>query len=106
MKLELTENWKVILRAGISIALLWWLATSFDWLQIGNLILEADLAWITIAIVCIIFSMVISVRKWQLLLNIQEIQVIRLELCPAYGAGIFFNTFLPSSTGGDALRII
>lgn len=106
MKFKLIENWKVIVRTGISIVLLWWLATSFDWLQIGRLILEANLGWITVAIVCIILSMVISVSKWQLLLYIQKISVPWLELWHAYWAGIFFNNFLPSSIGGDALRII
>lgn len=106
MKYKLREKWKVILRTGISIALLWWLAFSFDWQQIGRLILEADLGWISLAIVWIVLSMVISVSKWQVLLYSQKIDISWLELWHAYWAGLFFNNFLPSSIGGDALRII
>jgi uncharacterized membrane protein YbhN (UPF0104 family) len=50
--------------------------------------------------------MVISVTKWQLLLYAKKINLSWIELWHAYWAGLFFNNFLPSSIGGDALRII
>ena len=106
MKFKFTEPWNLILRAGVSITLLGWLAISFDWMQIGKLILEAHPGWMVVAIVWIIISMVISVSKWQLLLYVQKINISWIELWHAYWAGLFFNNFLPSSIGGDALRII
>lgn len=106
MKAKLTQHWNIILRTVVSITLLGWLAISFDWMQIGKLIREAYPGWMGVAIILIIISMIISVNKWQLLLYIQKISLSWVELWHAYWAGIFFNNFLPSSIGGDALRIM
>lgn len=53
----------------------------------------------------IVLSMIISVCKWQAILGAQGLFPGWTELWKAYWAGLFFNNFLPSSIGGDALRI-
>ncbi|MEA4924621.1 MAG: lysylphosphatidylglycerol synthase transmembrane domain-containing protein [Syntrophomonadaceae bacterium] len=104
-KLEPAGNWKVAIKAAVSILLLLWLGLSIDWRKTADILLHTQPVWIFIAILWIIFSMVVSVSKWKLLLNVQTIYLRWTELWRVYWAGIFFNNFLPSSIGGDAFRI-
>ncbi|MEN6349241.1 MAG: hypothetical protein ABFD08_07580 [Syntrophomonas sp.] len=60
MRIKLRDNWKVVLRTCLSIALFWWLANSFDWMQIDRLISAVNPFWISLAIVWIILSMVVA----------------------------------------------
>lgn len=105
-KFKSTANWKVLLRAGVSITLLLWLAITIDWEGIARILGQAQPLWMAAAIFWIVLSMVVSVSKWQLLLNVQKIYLKWSELWNAYWAGLFFNNFLPSSFGGDAFRIV
>ena len=106
IKLKSTANWKVLLRASVSIALLLWLVLTIDWKGTVRILVQAQPEWIMMAIFWIILSMVVSVSKWQLLLNVQKIYLKWSELWRAYWAGLFLNNFLPSSIGGDAFRIV
>lgn len=100
-----TFNWKIVARLIISAGLLTWLSFNIDWKDIARVWHQVELVWILGAVAWIIISMIISVRKWQLVLEAQDIHLPWPELWQAYWAGLFFNNFLPSSIGGDALRI-
>lgn len=100
-----TLNWKIVARLIISAGLLTWLSFNVNWIDIARIWHEIELVWILGAVAWIIISMIISVRKWNLVLEAQDIHLPWQELWRAYWAGLFFNNFLPSSIGGDALRI-
>ncbi len=97
--------WKVICKILVSIGILAWLAFSTNWQELSHVLLGIDYRWIAIAILWIALSMVISVCKWQAILGAQGLHPGWTELWKAYWAGLFFNNFLPSSIGGDALRV-
>lgn len=99
-------NYKIYLRILISLVLLGWLINSIDWKDVSAAFSNANYIWFLAAVVWIVLSMLVSVSKWKLILEAQGLQVSRQELWRAYWAGLFFNNFLPSSIGGDALRII
>lgn len=98
-------NWKTAARVIFSAGLLVWLTFLIDWKQMIRIWSQVQIIWILAAIAWIILSMIISVQKWQMVLKAQDINLSWTELWKAYWAGIFFNNFLPSSIGGDALRI-
>lgn len=98
-------NWKTAARMIISAGLLIWLALVMDWQQLAQVWSRVEPGWILGAVASIVISMLISVQKWKLLLEAQGINLSWPELWQAYWAGLFFNNFLPSSIGGDALRI-
>jgi uncharacterized protein (TIRG00374 family) len=100
------NHWKFTVRFIVSAGLLIWLALSIDWPELGRVVTGANIIWLGFAILAIIISMVVSVAKWRLVLVSQNISLTWRELWHAYWAGLFFNNFLPSSIGGDALRII
>lgn len=97
---------KIFIRSLVSMGLLVWLALIIDWQELYQVLTRIRPAWMLMAAGWIVLAMVISTAKWQLVLRAQEIQLGWLELWKAYWAGQFFNNFLPSSIGGDALRIV
>jgi uncharacterized protein (TIRG00374 family) len=99
-------NWKLVARTIFSVGLLAWLAGSMQWKELGQAITRVEPLWILVAIAMIVLSMVVSVMKWRLVLHAQGIDLVWSNLWRAYWAGLFCNNFLPSSIGGDALRII
>lgn len=50
-------------------------------------------------------SILFSVKQWQMLLKIQKIFIPYTKLFQFYFIGLFFNNFLPSNWGGDAVRL-
>ncbi len=50
------------------------------------------------------FGVLISAKKWQLLLNDKGIRIAYKEALLYYYIGSFFNTMMPSSVGGDVIK--
>ncbi|NLW92352.1 MAG: flippase-like domain-containing protein [Syntrophomonadaceae bacterium] len=96
----------ILLRSSVSIALLLWLALTIDWFQLVSSLRMVTGIWIIAAIICIVLSIAISTWKWQEVLKAQGMELPWQELWNAYWEGQFFNNFLPSSIGGDAMRIV
>ncbi|MDD3898846.1 MAG: lysylphosphatidylglycerol synthase transmembrane domain-containing protein, partial [Syntrophomonadaceae bacterium] len=99
------KPYKTLFKAIVSLGLLIWLGYSIQWQELGQILLDIKLYWLTVALGWIIVSMIISTYKWQMVLKAQGFNLDWVELWKAYWAGIFMNNFLPSSIGGDALRI-
>ncbi|HZW82750.1 MAG TPA: lysylphosphatidylglycerol synthase transmembrane domain-containing protein, partial [Candidatus Deferrimicrobium sp.] len=106
MKMFRRVNWKLLARVVVSIGLLGWFVFSFNWNDILGALTGIDPTWLLIAVGWIIISVVVSTVKWQTILQAQGLKLRFRELWQIYWAGLFFNNFLPSSIGGDALRIL
>jgi glycosyltransferase 2 family protein len=106
MKMLSRVSWKLLARGVVSIGLLGWFVFSFNWNEILRALTGIDPTWLLIAVVWIIVSVVVSTVKWQIILQAQGLNLRFGELWQIYWAGLFFNNFLPSSIGGDALRIM
>lgn len=100
------KTFNILLRSTVSIALLFWLAFTIDWPQLVSSLRMVRGIWIIAAIICIVLSIAISTWKWQEVLKAQGMELSWQELWNAYWEGQFFNNFLPSSIGGDAMRIV
>ncbi len=99
------KQYKTLFKVVVSLGLLIWLGYSIQWRELGQILLDVKLYWLMTALGWIILSMIISTCKWQVVLKAQSFNLDWVELWKAYWAGIFMNNFLPSSIGGDALRI-
>ncbi|MFX4263017.1 lysylphosphatidylglycerol synthase transmembrane domain-containing protein [Pelotomaculum propionicicum] len=95
-----------LIKVIVSGLLLSWLIYSFDWIALLDVFGTADPGWLIMAGFFIVISMVVSVCKWSLVLKAEGINLPWLQLWKAYWIGIFFNNFLPSSIGGDGIRIL
>lgn len=95
----------VVLKAGVSLILVGWLLKTIEWGQIVLLLQNAELIWIIVAFLWVVVSVLVSAYKWQLICRGAGLKLPLKVLWNIYWAGLFFNNFMPSSVGGDALRI-
>jgi uncharacterized protein (TIRG00374 family) len=94
-----------LIKIVVSAVLLSWLIYSIDWPALRDVFKAAEPGWLFLASVFVVFSLVLSVGKWSLVLRAEGIKLPWYQLWKAYWIGIFFNNFLPSSIGGDGIRI-
>jgi uncharacterized protein (TIRG00374 family) len=94
-----------LIKIVVSAVLLSWLIYSIDWPALLGVFKAAEPGWLFLAVVFVVFSLVVSVGKWSLVLRAEGIKLPWYQLWKAYWIGIFFNNFLPSSIGGDGIRI-
>lgn len=105
MKQCMKNYGKIMLKGSVSILLVGWLINTIEWGQILMLIQNAGLSWIAVAFIWVILSVLVSAHKWQLICRASGLKLPLKVLWNIYWAGLFFNNFMPSSMGGDALRI-
>lgn len=96
----------LLIKIAVSGLLLSWLIYSFDWIAVRDLFLTTEPSWLILAGGFIVVSMVVSVEKWSRILRAEGINLPWFQLWKVYWIGIFFNNFLPSSIGGDGIRIL
>jgi hypothetical protein len=66
---------------------------------------RASAAWLALALALYFVNVLTSAWRWQLLLRAQGVQVPGRTLLSSYLVAGFFNNFLPSTIGGDVVRI-
>ncbi len=94
-----------LIKIVVSAVLLSWLIFSINWAELRDVFSTAEPGWLFLAGVFVVFSLVVSVEKWSRVLISQGIKLSWYQLWKIYWIGIFFNNFLPSSIGGDGIRI-
>lgn len=93
-----------VCKIAFSTGLLGLLLFSTDLKLLSNVLLEVDLRYFAILLTISIVSMIVSAYKWQSLLVADGIDRGLWILVRYYLIGIYFNNFLPTSIGGDAMR--
>lgn len=94
-----------ILRFVISVILLVIVVKLADLQKIVEVLQNFNQIWLLPIFLFIILSVLISAIKWNTLLKAQGIHIKIQTLFQYYNCGLFFNNFLPSSIGGDGIRI-
>jgi glycosyltransferase 2 family protein len=94
------------LRLIVTAAMLAWIFSQVDLRSLGAVMAQADLRWIILGIAVYSLSVVFSAWRWQrVLVGLGFVQrlprMVRLVL-----SGAFFNMFLPSSVGGDVMKMV
>lgn len=93
------------LRISISIVLL---VLVFAFADINKVLLSLRNfkgTWFLPIFFLILLSVIVSALKWNTLLKAQSVSIRITTLFAYYNCGLFFNNFLPSSIGGDGIRI-
>lgn len=101
----MSNKGKTYIKGLLSLALLAWLFSTIDGKKLLSIVKNVDAVWLLGALVWILAAMVVSTIKWQLLLKAVGVKLPWGFTWRSYWVGIFFNNFLPSSLGGDAMRI-
>lgn len=94
---------QIKLLAGIGLILL--LVYLVDWAAALAALRTADVRWVLAALAVSMVGVLISALKWRTLLHHYRIAVEFGEAARLYWIGMFFSNFLPSSVGGDAVRL-
>lgn len=96
---------KFTAKAVISLAIMAWMLSNIPLNKLGSLFIECSWPYLAISFLVVNMCMLVSALKWRPLLTIHKIRIPFLSVLSSYYAALFANNFLPSSIGGDALRI-
>ncbi len=96
---------KLALKIGVTVGLVWFLVSNIDLAQTASYMARADLVLFAAACVLILLQLGTIAIRWSQILPLTGPPsslplLMRLTL-----EGMFFNQALPSSVGGDAIRI-
>lgn len=93
VKLIVSLGLMAVALRGIDLAQLWQMLRGFD------------AGWMAGALAVYAAMVSVSVWRWQLLLQAQDVDVPARLLSQSFWVALFFNNFLPSNIGGDVIRI-
>lgn len=94
-----------ILKIMVSVSLLAVLIKFADVDKIIASLQNFNIKWLPLIFLLITLSVVVSTFKWRILIKAQSLSIRFSTLFGYYIRGLFFNNFLPSSIGGDGVRI-
>jgi uncharacterized protein (TIRG00374 family) len=103
-RLQAKEQRALLLRIGISIALVTWLGWHLDLSALSERLTTLDLGWTALAFLTVLAAVLISAWKWGLILTERGHSLRYPRLLRHYFVGLFFNNVLPTTVGGDAVR--
>src|SRR4051812_17229085 len=83
-----------------------WLALSTKWRLVGSTFATASIPWLLVAAATYIGSQLASVMRWSLLVRAAGVLVTRRRLLAAYFEGMFVNICLPTTVGGDVMKVL
>ena len=94
------------LRIAISAALLGFFAWKTNWTEVGAKFAHLHFEMWFAAVGFLILAQIASARRWQLFA--QELRFDRTiqQYCSYYFVGTYFNLMLPTSVGGDVVRVL
>jgi len=97
---------KNIIKLLITIAIFYFLFRNIDFVEFSKIIFNSHGGWILVALLMQLTSTYLAAYRW---FKISQLLVFKEKLSfyvQSYFKGTFFNQVLPSSIGGDAVRII
>jgi uncharacterized membrane protein YbhN (UPF0104 family) len=97
---------RVAIRWVATALLLVWLARTADWKMVGPTLASASPLWLLAAALCYLTSQFASVARWRLLVRAGRIGGSFSRLLAVYFEGMFVNLCLPTSIGGDVLKVL
>lgn len=98
-------TWQWLAKIVVSLLLMTLILSKVTLPSLAGIFLKCHWPELLLAFVMVNLCMLVSVLKWEPLLRVHEIRISFTQLLGFYYAGLFANNFLPSSIGGDALRI-
>ncbi|MEI6669510.1 MAG: lysylphosphatidylglycerol synthase transmembrane domain-containing protein [Acidobacteriota bacterium] len=94
------------LKVGITVALYALVAYKVDLGTIAARLRTVQIGWVLLGVVVYIAGQWLSAYKWWLLLRPVKLVVPYIRIVGFYFIGMFFNIFLPTIVGGDAVKTI
>jgi len=92
-------------KLAVSVVLLAFLFSRIDLASLWASARRASVPWLTVALGIYFFNVLLSVWRWRVLLDAQDVDLPWRMLLGSFLVATFFNNFLPSNIGGDVMRI-
>lgn len=99
------KNLLIAFKIAISGGLIWFLLSSVDLGAAKDRVLDADFGLLAAAAFVIIIQVGVAGARWWVVMRAIEAPIPYIELCRLFWIGGFFSQALPSSVGGDPIRI-
>ncbi|HEX6903289.1 MAG TPA: lysylphosphatidylglycerol synthase transmembrane domain-containing protein [Thermoanaerobaculia bacterium] len=96
----------LLLRLGVSAGLIAWILARTPFAEVAAAFRSADPRFILLAVLLNPLGYVASVNRWRLLIRAQGGDASLSFLTRSFLVGVFFNNLLPSTIGGDAVRVV
>lgn len=97
---------RFVAKLTISALLLGWVLSKTDLASIGRAFSQCNLGLLLAAFSLHLVGFWISVVRWNILLQAQNVRIPFSDLLYSYLVASFFNAFLPTTIGGDAIRML
>lgn len=94
-----------VVKLFITVALLWLILAKIEYRETVRIIMQLNRSGLWAAVLLAIAAVVLSAYKWRIILAARGWNLSLAALTKVYFTGLFFNNFLPSSIGGDLMRI-
>ena len=101
-------RWRgLVVRAGISLGLLTAIVLlELEPAALAAVLVGASLPLLGVAVFMRLFGILISAARWRAMLRFQGLRPPMGFLLDSYMVGSFFNVFMPTSFGGDVVRVL
>lgn len=99
------RSFRWLLKLTVSALLLTWVIGRADLSEVAQALTAADFRLVGLALALNAVGWVISVTRWRVLLGAKNVRTSFIHLLRSYLSAIFFNNLLPSTIGGDTLRV-
>jgi uncharacterized protein (TIRG00374 family) len=95
-----------VLKIVVSTTLLAWIISRTSFAEIFSAVWSASIPILLAAYAMNCIATMASISRWRLLLQVTGATLPRLTLLRSYLVAMFFNSFLPSTVGGDTSRAL
>ncbi len=102
-------DWKQVIKwvgTILSVALFVWLLTRLDWKEAWAILQNMPFYSYAVSLLLLIFGQFLNSLRWYILLKAQEVKISIFETFKIFLGGAFASNFLPSTIGGDSLRLL
>lgn len=95
-----------VVRSAVSIAVLWYLFSKTEFSAVFESMGSASAFWLFMSFLLLGIGKLLTGYRWKVLLTAQGVDVPLRTLIASLFVGQFFNSFLPTNVGGDAVRAL
>jgi len=106
LKKKIKETFSLLLRLGLSVALLFYLFKKIDLDKMGSILKEANFFYLLAAMFLMFVIYFLILIRWNIVIRYLGIRVPFKSVARCFLIGSFFNLFLPTSTGGDVMKTL
>ncbi len=99
-------NWGWLFRIVVTLIILYLIFRNIDIIQVSKLMLSADIGLLLLAIAAQVFSTLLAGYRWGKVMKSLQFGERTAFYVHSYFKGAFFNQGLPTSIGGDAIRVL